>query len=316
MSDTDASPEALRNLKAQLGDRPVGLVGLGLIGGSIGLDLAALGIDTVALVHRDATAERARQRNLAREVSTDPAVLGNAGIVLLCLPLDRLLEPPQELLKALPQNAVVSDVGSVKEPVLAVWSSLHRRFVGGHPMAGTAEAGVNAGQAGLFRGKPWVLTTEAGVTQADGAGQRRSRSATEQAVDRQLLEVLVYSLGARVVSCTAADHDRAVALISHLPVLVSAALLHTVDAEPDAAIRTLARQLASSGFGDTTRVGGGNPALGTLMAEKNKEALTGALELYRNSLEQLAESVGSGNWSHLSKELNRAREQRKAMLAA
>lgn len=315
MSNTDASLEALHNLKAQLGDRPIGLVGLGLIGGSIGLDLAVLGIDTVALVHREATAERARQRKLAGEVSTDPAVLHAAAIVLLCLPLDRLLAPSEVLLDALPRDAVVSDVGSVKEPVLAVWSPLHRRFVGGHPMAGTAEAGVNAGQAGLFRGRPWVLTAETGATQADGTGRRQSRSAMEQAADRQLLAALVSSLGARVVSCTAADHDRAVALISHLPVLVSAALLHTVDAEPDAAIRTLARQLASSGFGDTTRVGGGNPALGTLMAEKNKEALTGALELYRKSLEQLAESVGSGNWPDLHNELERARELRQAMLA-
>ena len=299
MSNTDASLAALHNLKQQLGGRPVGLVGLGLIGGSIGLDLVERGIGSVALVHRDATAERARQRKLASEVSTDPAVLGNAGIVLLCLPLDRLLEPPQELLKALPQNAVVSDVGSVKEPVLAVWNQLHRRFVGGHPMAGTAEAGVDAGQAGLFRGKPWVLTTTEAAMQHG-----------KQTGDRQLLEALATSLGAHVVACSAADHDRAVALISHLPVLVSAALLHTVDAEPDDAIRSLALSLASSGFGDTTRVGGGNPALGTLMAEKNTTALTGVLGHYRKSLEQLATTVGNGNWSHLHNELARARALR------
>lgn len=96
----------------------MGIVGLGLIGGSLGLDLQQQGVEVRALVHREATAERARQRLLATEVGTNPAVLAGCSLVVLALPLDRLLEPPQELVAALPPQAVITDVGSVKVPVL------------------------------------------------------------------------------------------------------------------------------------------------------------------------------------------------------
>ncbi len=92
----------LQTLRSCLAQRPVGLVGLGLIGGSIGLDLKATGVPTVALVHRAETAERARQRGLADVVSTDPAVLREAGLVVLCLPLDRLLAPPPSFCQPCP----------------------------------------------------------------------------------------------------------------------------------------------------------------------------------------------------------------------
>ena len=136
----------------------MGVVGLGLIGGSIGLDLMALGVDVRGLVHRQATAERARQRGLARQVSTDPGVLTGCALVLLALPLDQLLDPSPDLLAALPKEAVIADLASVKAPVLAAWEPLVPRFVATHPMAGTAAAGVEAGLPNLFCGPPWVAT--------------------------------------------------------------------------------------------------------------------------------------------------------------
>ena len=278
------SESPLQTLRSCLARRPVGLVGLGLIGGSIGLDLKAQGISTVALVHRARTAERARQRGLADVISTDPAVLGEAGLVVLCLPLDRLLVPTPQLLSALPRQALVSDVGSVKGPVLDAWqAACSGRFIGGHPMAGTTAAGVDAGQAGLFQGRPWAVTT----------------TETTSSADLALLEALVGVLGARVIHCTAQNHDRAVALVSHLPVLVSAALLDTVAGERDPLIRHLAERLASSGFADTTRVGGGNPRLGALMVSHNRQALRQALRHYRDSLDALEDMVQEERWDQL-----------------
>ncbi|MFM7634742.1 MAG: arogenate dehydrogenase, partial [Cyanobacteriota bacterium] len=86
---------------------PVGVVGLGLIGGSIGLDLRAQGIEVRALVHRAVTADRARHRGLADQVATDPAVLAGCRLVVLALPLDRLLQPTPELVAALPVEAAI-----------------------------------------------------------------------------------------------------------------------------------------------------------------------------------------------------------------
>ncbi|WP_216922854.1 prephenate/arogenate dehydrogenase [Synechococcus sp. CCAP 1479/9] len=273
---------------------PVGVVGLGLIGGSLGLDLMAAGAHVRALVHRPATAERARERGLASVVSTDPAVLAGCGLVLLALPLDRLLEPEPALLAALPAAAVITDVGSVKGPVLRRWGQLlaangvgpeASRFVASHPMAGTARAGVEAGERGLFRGRPWVATPEADTDPA-----------ALEAV-RELAE----ALGARWLCCDAEAHDRAVALISHLPVLVGAALLQAADAGGGEA--GLVRALASSGFADTTRVGGGNPELGMLMARANREALLEALDHYQHSLAGLEAMVRQEDWSGLEQSL-------------
>lgn len=295
-------------------------MGLGLIGGSLGLDLQAAGWEVRALTHRPATAQRARERGLASAVSTDPEVLADCTLVVLALPLDRLLDPDPLLLEALPPAAVITDVGSVKGPVLARWPELldrrcagaggpqgvaqaaaqGARFVAGHPMAGTARAGVEAGERGLFRGRPWVATP---TEDTDPAALAAVRS-------------LALAVGAHWLTCTAADHDRAVALISHLPVLVGAALLQAADqAAAAAGVAPLARALASSGFADTTRVGGGNPELGTLMARCNRDALLEALAAQRQAIAALEELVAHHDWTALAAALSQAQQLRPPFLA-
>ena len=272
----------------------VGIVGLGLIGGSLGLDLRALGWSVQGLVHRTATAERALERGLVDAVSTDPACLSSCDLVILSLPIPALLAPESTLLEAIPESAVVTDVGSVKQPVLEVWRSLHPRFVASHPMAGTASAGVEAGQAGLFRGRPWIATPEAGT----------DPTAVE------VVRTLAHDLGSQWHTASAEQHDQAVALISHMPVLVSAALLRTAGDERDPEIRQLAQSLASSGFADSTRIGGGNPDLGVAMASSNSAAVLKALAAYRWSLEQLEDAVLRNNWQQLHRELQRTQSLR------
>ena len=278
----------------------VGIVGLGLIGGSIGLDLRAQGIKVQGLVHRSSTAERAMERGLVSAVSTDPACLACCDLVILALPIPALLKPNAELLEALPAEAVVTDVGSVKQPVLQEWKGRHPRFVASHPMAGTAQAGVEAGQRDLFQGRPWIATPDAETDSAALA----------------VVEDLARRLGSRWFTASAAQHDQAVALISHMPVLVSAALLRAAGDERDPEIRALAQALASSGFADTSRVGGGNPDLGVAMASSNREAVLKALAAYRWSLEQLEDAVIKTNWDQLHKELTRTQHLRPGFLDA
>ena len=282
-----------------LRERPVGLVGLGLIGGSLGLDLQAAGLEVRALVHRASTAERARERQLAQRIDTDPGVLQGCGLIVLALPLDRLLEPAAELLAALPPDAVITDVGSVKQPVLERWQPLHPRFVASHPMAGTAEAGVEAGLAGLFAGRPWVATPSSSTDPAALA----------------LVKELAAVVQAQWLCCEAAAHDRAVALISHMPVLVSAALLEAAEQGGHAAgADTLVRQLASSGFADTSRIGGGNPELGALMARCNRSAVLQAIEHYRQQLAELETLVELQSWPALQQRLEHCQALRPEFL--
>ena len=268
-------------------ERPVGLVGLGLIGGSLGLDLQAAGAQVRAWVHRPQTAERALERGLAQQVCTEAAILDGCGLVVLALPLDQLVAPAPELIRALPPKAVVTDVGSVKGPVLAGWREQPVRFVGSHPMAGTALAGVEAGQRELFQGRPWVITPEA---QTDPGAL-------------EAVQELASAVGGQPLLCSAEAHDRAVALISHLPVLVSAALLEAADRGATGEEQALARTLASSGFADTTRVGGGNPELGTWMCRWNREAVLSALIHYQSGLDALIEAVRQEDWPALQARL-------------
>ena len=143
----------------------IGIVGLGLIGGSLGLDLQALGYEVHGLVHRSSTAQKAQDRKLAQVISIDTKILSDCELIILALPLDQLLKPSDYLLSALPKSAVITDVGSVKAPVVKVWRELHQNFVGSHPMAGTNDSGVGAGKKGLFNKRPWVTTPEAKTNQ-------------------------------------------------------------------------------------------------------------------------------------------------------
>ena len=148
---------------------------------------------------------------------------------------------------------------------------------------------------GLFQGRPWVITP---------TGQ-------ESAIDLEMARALGRELGSTVLECDPADHDRAVAFISHMPVLVSAALLQSAAAaEPQG----LLQALASSGFADTTRIGGGNPELGSLMARCNREAVQQALGAYGKALQRLAEQVESKDWTALQQALASAQAARPTFL--
>ena len=273
----------------------IGIVGLGLIGGSLGLDLQSLGLKVHGLVHRPETAQRAKERGLAQVISTEPNVLSKCDLIFIALPIDKLITPSCDLISALPPEAVITDVGSVKGPVLKIWKKLHKRFIASHPMAGTSFSGVDSGQVGLFKNRPWVVTTDSDT-------------------DIEALNIvkeIATNLGSKVIVTDPVKHDETVSLISHLPVLISAALLRTLGDQRDPNIIKLSKNLASSGFEDTTRVGGGNPDLGTAMASNNRSAILRALSTYRWNLEQIEGAIIAGNWKQLNEELKQTKSIRK-----
>ena len=271
-------------------NRPtVGIVGLGLIGGSIGLDLRRQGYSVWGVSRRATTCDRAVARGVADQASVELSSLAEADMVILCTPLDVLAQTVEQLRPHLRPETVLTDVGSVKGPIVEEIEPLWPNFVGGHPMAGTTEQGIEAALSNLFQDRPYVLTPTA--------------QTPPQAVE--LVGQVAIALGARVYSCAPEEHDRAVAWISHLPVMVSTGLFQACRQEPSSAVRQLAQQLASSGFRDTSRVGGGNPELGLLMARYNRAALLTSLSHYRDSLEQIMELIEAEDWSTLE---NRLRE--------
>jgi arogenate dehydrogenase (NADP+) len=272
----------------------IGIVGLGLIGGSIGLDLRSRGFDVFGVSSRQQTCDRAQARGVVSEASIHLSLMAAADVVFICTPLGSIEPIVRDLVPYLSPNTIVTDVGSVKTPIVQAVSSLWPNFVGGHPMAGTAESGIEAAVPDLFVGRPYVLTPQAQTPAA--------------AVDR--VEEIARLLGASVYRCSPADHDRAVAWISHLPIVASATLVAAGAVEGDRHIVNLAQNLASSGFRDTSRVGGGNPELGVMVAKYNREELLRSLSIYRDCLDEFISDIKAENWQALEHKLKLTQQAR------
>ncbi|MEG4147729.1 prephenate/arogenate dehydrogenase [Microcoleus sp. Pol12B5] len=272
----------------------IGIVGLGLIGGSIGLDLRSRGFNVFGVSSRQQTCDRAQARGVVNEASINLSLMAAADVVFICTPLGSIESIVRELVPYLSPDTIVTDVGSVKTPIVQAVSPLWPNFVGGHPMAGTAESGIEAAIPDLFVGRPYVVTPTA--------------QTPTLAVDK--VEEIARLLGAKVYRCEPEEHDRAVAWISHLPLMASATLVAACDREGDRDIVNLAQHLASSGFRDTSRVGGGNPELGVMVAKYNREELLRSLSIYRDSLNEFISDIAAENWQALEHKLKLTQQAR------
>jgi prephenate dehydrogenase len=236
---------------------PVAVVGLGQLGGSLAAALVAAGrqvsgwdVDPAA---RDAAG--ARGVVITQEL---------AGVVVLAVPLTAMSSALDGL--TIDPDATVTDLGSVKRPVVAeLEAAFGGRFVGGHPMCGTERSGHTATDPALFTGARWALCLEPG---------------TELPRWLRVAEVAL-AVGAEVVPVTAAEHDDAVAAISHVPHLLAAALAAAAaDAGP------MALALAAGSFRDGTRVIGSDPAFVTAMVEGNAVPTAEALARFQAQLDR------------------------------
>lgn len=272
----------------------VGIVGLGLIGGSLGLDLRSRGIEVLGVSRRHRTCEVALVRGVVNKASVDLAALEATDIIFICTPLTAIAPTIKQLLPYLSPETILTDVGSVKQSIVTSCSRLRSNFVGGHPMAGTADKGIEAAQSGLFVNAPYVITP--------------TETTPPEAV--QAVEEVAHAIGSIVYRCSPEIHDRAVALISHLPLLVSAGLIETCLQEADSRVLNLAQQLASSGFRDTSRVGGGNPELGVAIARHNRLQVLQTLSQYRQILDGLIDAIQGENWQELERILNSTQQAR------
>jgi prephenate dehydrogenase len=246
---------------------PVSVVGLGQLGGSLAAALAAAGRP----VSGWDTDPAARDAAAARGVTITRAL---SGVVVLAVPLPAMATALDGL--DVDPDATVTDLGSVKTPVLqSLAPALGGRFVGGHPMCGTERSGHEAVDPALFAGARWALCVE-----PDTQLPRWLRVAE-----------VALAVGAEVVPVTAAEHDDAVAAISHVPHLLAAAL-----AAAAAESGPLALALAAGSFRDGTRVIGSDPAFVTAMVEGNGAPTTAALDRVRAQLERpRAELVAAGH---------------------
>jgi prephenate dehydrogenase len=243
----------------------IAVVGLGLIGGSIALGIRELepetrlvGVDVAAVIQR---AEVRRLADELHDVSELGRALAGAELAILAMPV-RAIE--SQVCEALEHAAVVTDCGSTKRSIAAAASRSSRagRFVPGHPMAGGPERGADRARRDLFRGKRWLLCPE-----------RSDRDALER------VESLVVALGADPVPVGIAAHDAAVALTSHVPQLLAAALLRS-------AVERGALAAAGPSFAAATRTASDNDAMWRDIFESNADAIADALAAVGGDLER------------------------------
>ncbi len=283
------------------------VAGVGLIGGSVALGARQrfLAERVVGLDRDPAVLEAARGLGAIDEAQLTPgAWLADADLVVLATPGHALVPTGLAIQPYLRPGAVMTDVGSVKEPVVnglrGPRGANGVRFVGGHPMAGSERGGVLNADASLLENAVWVLTPEAGAgaSTRSGAGSDPGRTAAAAGrtgpdepegahTDPDALARVrgfVEALGARPIEVSPQQHDRLVATVSHLPYLASVALTALVG---EADERDLMMLLAAGGFRDLTRVASGDPLMSRDMVAGNREAVRAALHGYRAQLERL-----------------------------
>lgn len=247
----------------------IGIVGLGLIGGSIFKDLTKLGYDVIGVSQS--------QGGVNDKIVVDYSSIAECELVFVCKEMSKTLSVLDELEIYLPPETVVCDVCSLKEFVSK--KEYKYNFIPTHPMAGTEFSGWNASKEGLFSGAKWVITSD-----------KKS----------ELLEKIITDLGAEIVKTSPEKHDEAVAMISHMPMVVAQALYKSVENND------LAKKLASSGFRDMTRLALSSINMACDMVNLNHKNIEKALL-------KLYSSVGELTHGDYRKETEKIRSEREKM---
>lgn len=270
-------------------DRVV-IVGVGLLGGSIGLALRQrkLAKQVIGFSRTMASLDLAIQRGAIDRSSDDlPAACAEADIIVICTPVQQVVDFAKECLSVCHADCLVTDVGSTKLSICQEIGSFGAdRFCGSHPLAGSDKSGVQYSSASLFEDKLTVLTPMA----------ETAESLTKSA------EVFWQQLGSRTVRMTPQRHDEAIALTSHLPHVVASALAATTPPE--------LLPLAASGWSDTTRVAAGNIEMWMQILEENRGPVLAALRQYAAALEHWIKALSSNDRTQLESLLTTGKSRR------
>jgi len=282
----------------------ISILGTGLIGGSLGLawqdrrpDLTIRGHD------RPEVLDAAEERGAIDEKAADPVTaVDDADLVVLATPLATILKLLDTIADHVPEGAFITDVGSVKQPVLDQAADVlpdHSHFLGGHPMAGAEHSGIDHADPLLFENAVYALCPPSDLD--------------TDALDGPLAPIvdLVEATGARPLPLSPDRHDRLVAAVSHLPQLLAVALVNTVAESDDATtIANLPLQLAGGGFRDMTRIASSPFAMWRDVLVGNEGAIHDAISQFRRTLRGLRNRLIEEDLEGLEDAFNEARQAR------
>ena len=278
--------------------KKIALVGVGLLGGSLGMALRKrrLAGSIVGFVRRPAGVLECESLGAVDRATLDlQRAVAGAELIILCTPIAQMRALLEQMLPALKPGAIVTDVGSVKVSVVRDLEALATRagahFVGSHPMAGAEKMGVAAARANLFDGAVCVVTPTP-----------RSNAPAVRKVER-----LWKSVGGRLLKLSPKAHDALVSRSSHLPHVVAAQLVNLVlkPGHPKGQ-----GMLCANGFRDTTRIASGSPEMWRDIALANRQNLSRALAAFANGLHEFTRALRSGDARAVATFFEQARQRR------
>ncbi|HLO33177.1 MAG TPA: prephenate dehydrogenase/arogenate dehydrogenase family protein [Anaerolineales bacterium] len=270
----------------RLQEARVGIIGLGLMGGSLALALRGkcaglYGVDT-----DPATLQLALDKKIVDRAERDPVtLLPQADLVILATPVPAIIDFLQRISSFVQKPCIVLDLGSTKKDILQAMAALPERFdpVGGHPICGKEKLGLEHAEASLFQNTPFVVTPLARTT-------LRARTAAEQ---------IISSIGAHSIEMDAEEHDRALAFTSHLPFLISSAIVRALPQEFEGLIGT--------GFRSTSRLAGTPSHMMMGVLQSNRTNILNSIRVFRNSLNELESALQGEDYSGLEHSLDQSR---------
>ena len=278
----------------------IAIIGLGLIGGSMGLALRKkkADLEVVGFARRREVASRAVELGAVDRTEGDLlAVVRGADLVLIATPTMAMKEIMDNIRESLDEGCIVTDVASTKTQVMG-WAEecLPSRvsYIGGHPMAGKETSGIEAANTDLFIGCTYCLVP--------------GRSATKEAIDK--VEGLVRQIGAKPIFIDASEHDMLVAAVSHLPMVISSALVSMTTENPS---WDKMAELAATGYRDLTRLASGSPEMSGDICHTNREFILRCIDEYIEELEKFRHLISEGS-EELDEAFLQARERREGWL--
>lgn len=248
----------------------ISVIGLGLIGGSIFKDLKRLGYNCIGI---------SQSQQGIEDVYSDYSYITDSDLVFVCKEMSKTLETLRVIEPYLNENTIVTDVCSLKE--FLTHQEYKFKFIPSHPMAGTEFSGWDSAQEGLFSGAKWVVTP------------------LKHDYHACILEDVIKQLGAKVVYASAEEHDRAVAMISHMPMVMAQALFKMSEGDE------LAQKLASSGFRDMTRLALSSIDMAEDMVKMNSKNIQDCILKFYATMGELTK----GNYREQITEIKTQREK-------
>lgn len=271
-----------------LSDATIGILGLGLMGGSLAMSLNGKCARLIGCDAHQPALELALSKGIIHHAESDSAKLpAQVDVLILATPVPSIITFLQQLPSLTSKPLIIMDIGSTKRDILQAMSVLPENFdpIGGHPICGKERLGLENADPNLYQDAPFVITPLDRTTS-------KAKSAA-----KQILSVI----GANCVEMSAADHDRILAATSHLPFLLSSAL--TSSTPPDHAA------LIGPGFRSTSRLAGTPSHMMMGILKSNRDNVLSAIRLFQNTLEKIESELQNENYTELEVMLNESRNQ-------